>query len=80
MICPAFPWRFIVAGMCQPITGGDFLAHYNLLPEMKRRKLIDRKTGLEVKGAASVAEIASVKTVLTQSEYHEILTRYPALT
>jgi len=42
----AFPWRFIIADVGQPIIGSDFLAHYDLLPDMKKGKLIDRKTGL----------------------------------
>jgi len=32
----AFPWRFIVSNVGQPIIGSNFLAHYDLLPDMKR--------------------------------------------
>jgi len=28
--------------------------HYNLLPDMKRKRLIDNKIGFEIKGTASV--------------------------
>jgi len=46
-----FPWRFIVADVLQPIIGADFLAHYHLLPDMRRKKLLDGKTGrLAVQG------------------------------
>lgn len=32
----AFPSRFVVVDVGQPIIGADFLAHYDLLPDMKR--------------------------------------------
>ncbi|XP_018367521.1 PREDICTED: uncharacterized protein LOC108764025 [Trachymyrmex cornetzi] len=76
----AFPWRFVIANTTQPILGADFLAHYSLLPDMQRRKLIDRKTGLTTEGIASISSTPSVKTIVTPSKYHEVLAKYPDLT
>jgi len=45
-----FPWRFNIADVLQPIIEADFLAHYHLLPDMKKKKLIDGETGLTAQG------------------------------
>lgn len=39
-----FIWIFIVADVSSPIIGADFLVHFDLLVDMKRRQLIDRET------------------------------------
>ncbi|XP_018360008.1 PREDICTED: uncharacterized protein LOC108759186 [Trachymyrmex cornetzi] len=64
----------------QPILGADFLAHYSLLPDMQRKRLADGKTGLTTKGIASNSSTPSVKTIDTQTKYHELLAKYPDLT
>jgi len=75
-----FPWRFIVADVLQPIIGADFLAHYHLLPDMKRKKLLDGRTGLAVHGITTQGGTPSIKTMTGQTRYHEILTQYPGIT
>jgi len=72
-----FPWRF--ADVLQPI-GADFLAHYYLLPDMKKKKLIDGRTGLYIKGVITVGTMQSVKTVIEQTPYHRILAQFPEIT
>lgn len=39
-----FQWNFTVADVTQPILGADFLRHYNLLPDLVNKKLIDGTT------------------------------------
>jgi len=68
-----FPWRFIIADVLQPIIGADFLAHYHLLPDMKRKKLIDGETGLTIQGTTATHHGQSVKTITEQTPYHKIL-------
>lgn len=46
-----FPWRFVVANVGQPIIGSDFLAYYDLIPDMRRAKLKDPRTGLLTTGS-----------------------------
>jgi len=75
-----FPWKFIVADVMQPIIGADFLAHYHLLPDMKRKKLIDGKTGLCLQGVTTASTMQSVKTVIEQTAYHRILAQFPGIT
>jgi len=76
----AFPWRFIVADVLQPIIGADFLAHYHLLPDMRKKKLLDGRTGLAVHGITTQKESPSIKTMAEQTPYHEIWTQYPTIT
>jgi len=76
----AFPWRFIIADVLQPIIGADFLAHYHLLPDMKRRKVIDGETGLEVQGITAAYRGQSVKNIVEQTPYHKLLAQFPEVT
>jgi len=76
----AFTWQFIIAEVLQPIIGADFLAHYHLLPDMKRKKLIDGTTGLAVQGITARYTVPSVKTIAERTQYHKILTRFPEIT
>lgn len=76
----AFPWRFIVANVAQPIIGSDFLAHYDLLPDMKRARLRDGKTGLIASGSRCYHKSLSIKTVREETEFHQLLTEYPDVT
>ncbi|KAL4718235.1 hypothetical protein ACJJTC_016861 [Scirpophaga incertulas] len=41
-----FTWNFVVADVESAIIGSDFLAHYNLLPDCARSRLVDGTTGL----------------------------------
>lgn len=75
----AFPWRFVIAQITQLIIEADFLAYYNLLLNMKRSRLIDNKTGLEVRGTVSTSAIVSVKTMITYTKFYNILAEYPRL-
>ncbi|XP_029680257.1 uncharacterized protein LOC115245901 [Formica exsecta] len=76
----AFPWRFTVADVAQPIIGSDFLAQYHLLPNVKNRKLIDGKTGLSTPGTATYSEVTSIKVVKEETHYHRIIAEFPGIT
>ena len=45
-----FTWVFTVADLPYPILGSDFLHHFNLLVDMRKRRLIDANTELSVTG------------------------------
>ena len=70
----SFPWRFIIADIVQPIIGSDFLAHFHLLPDVHKMKLIDGKTGLSTRGTFSYSTIVSIKTMIEETHFHRILT------
>ena len=46
-----FQWVFLIADTAYPILGANFLAHFNLLIDVRKRQLLDRATGLAVHGS-----------------------------
>ncbi|XP_071582570.1 uncharacterized protein [Temnothorax nylanderi] len=75
----AFPWRFVIANVSQPIIGADFLAHYHLLPDLQKRILLDGKTQIHAKGSAGSETIESLKVLAIENKYHKILAEFPGL-
>lgn len=77
-----FNWRFVVADVSKPIIGVDFLSFFNLLVDCRQHRLIDGLTSLSVLVSAgtSAEEIVSVKAVVGDSLYHDILREYPNIT
>lgn len=75
-----FPWRFIVADVTKPIIGVDFLAYYDLLVDVKNRKLIDSLTKLAAVGKSVKEETPSIKIVSGSTSYHELLAAFPEIT
>lgn len=43
-------WEFIIADVTKPIIGADFLYEYDLMVDIRRKRLIDNRTQLEVSG------------------------------
>lgn len=58
----SFSFNFVVADTDYPIIGADFLSKYDLIPDIRRNKLIDNVTKLEVEG--QIRYIAIIKIVL----------------
>ena len=58
----AFKWTFIVADVQTAILGADFLAHFDLMVDVKRRRLVDPLTALAVQDESVVASVYSVTT------------------
>uniref|UniRef100_A0ABD2VXH6 Reverse transcriptase domain-containing protein n=1 Tax=Trichogramma kaykai TaxID=54128 RepID=A0ABD2VXH6_9HYME len=74
-----FFWRFIVADVSQPIMGSDFLAHYDLLPDCRRKRLIDVSTNLFAPASIQFSSQCSVKTVAASGDYSDIISAFPDL-
>jgi hypothetical protein len=49
-----FSWRFVVADVTGPIIGSDFLSLYDLLVDIRHRRLINNVTNLTVNGAPAL--------------------------
>ena len=76
-----YPWTFIVADVQQPISGADFLIHYNLLVDLRSRCLRDMRTGLAIAASLSSIKPLSLNRVDTvQNEYTKLLGQFPELT
>ncbi|GBP66166.1 hypothetical protein EVAR_81823_1 [Eumeta japonica] len=70
----AYPWRFVVADVTKPIIGADFLQFYNLMVDIRNRRLIDNTTTLSTSGsdATSSSTISSVKILLGDTRYDKL--------
>ena len=79
----SFKWRLVIADVSTPIIGIDFLSFYGLLVNARNKRLVDSTTNLStiayIRHLGS-SENATVKTIGIQSEYHQLLTKYPDFT
>ncbi|KAH9578573.1 hypothetical protein MS3_00004718 [Schistosoma haematobium] len=74
-------WVFIIADVRHPILGADFLSFYNLLVDVKRRKLIDSCTNLQIQGIQSDYHIHSIKIDTPGNDiFATILSKFPKIT
>lgn len=76
----AFTWRFVIADVSKPIIGIDFLSYYDLLVDSRNGLLLDRLTDLKVQGQFTSCNTPSIKTILGNTEYHEVLKLFPEIT
>ena len=76
----AFKWHFTVADVQTPIIGLDFLSHYGLLVDPRKRRFHDTTTQLSTRGYAASCEQHMIKTVNGVSVYHQLLAKFPDLT
>ncbi|XP_044745200.1 uncharacterized protein LOC123307062 [Coccinella septempunctata] len=75
-----FTWRFVIADVSKPIIGVDFLSFYNLLVDVRNRRLLDGTTQLTTQGEVAECSIPEVKSVNGSSRYHDLLTQFPEIT
>lgn len=75
-----FTWRFVVADVSKPIIGVDFLDYYNLLVDIRNRRLLDGTTHLTSQGFVTKCNIPSIKTISTTSTYHNLLQEFKEIT
>ncbi|XP_058789701.1 uncharacterized protein LOC131663354 [Phymastichus coffea] len=58
-----FPWSFVLADIKIPILGTDFLKHYDLVPDLKRRQRVNVTTSLAAPGSIKSASTYSISAV-----------------
>ena len=75
-----FAWNFVVAEVTQPILCNDFLHEYDLLPDLRGRRLLDATTTLTAKGCLITADTPTLTTVDANNAYHDILREYIEVT
>lgn len=76
----AFRWLFTLADVQQPILGADFLANFQLLIDLNGRRLIDQITNLSTKGNLSNSSEPTLKTIVNNCPYYDLLCEFPELT
>ncbi|GFW83535.1 transposon Tf2-9 polyprotein [Trichonephila clavipes] len=75
-----FIWTFIIADVSSPIIGADFLKHFNLLIDLKKKRLVDVETSLFTSCVFSNIVQLSILTVDANISFKNILSEYPDLT
>lgn len=76
-----FRWEFIIADIKQPILGADFLTHFNLLVDLRARRLIDKITNCStIASIVNYDESYAVKTIDDNHPMYELLSRFPDIT
>lgn len=72
----AFIWNFIIADVSQPILGSDFLYHYNLLPDIRNKRLTDATTKLSSFGHISTVTVPTIRTLNNDTPFHKIVREF----
>ncbi|GFT31795.1 retrovirus-related Pol polyprotein from transposon 297 [Trichonephila clavipes] len=74
-----FIWTFIIADVSSPIIGADFLKHFHLLIDLKKKRLMDVETSLFTPCVFSNIVQPSILTVDANISFKNILSEYPDL-
>ncbi|GFY09904.1 gag-pol polyprotein [Trichonephila clavipes] len=74
-----FIWTLIIADVSSPIIGAYFLKHFNLLIDLKKKKLVDVETSLFTSCVFSNIVQPSILTVDANISFKNILSEYPDL-
>lgn len=75
-----FEWTFYVAAVPQAIIGADFLTNFNIIVDLKNRKLIDTFTKIQTPASPSNIASTKVSTVSSNCRYSSLLRQYPLIT
>ncbi|BHF82308.1 hypothetical protein SprV_0802544500 [Sparganum proliferum] len=76
-----FRWVFIIADVSLALIGSDFLAHFNLLVDLRNRRLVDCITNLRARCQSDVNPCVNPLTVMPISDcpFLSILRQFPRL-
>lgn len=80
-----FPWNFIVADVTKAIIGVDFLSYYNLIVDVRNKRIgriVDNLTSLSTEAYPDNAPdtVFSVKVPSGDTPFHKILSEFPEIT
>ncbi|KAL1446948.1 hypothetical protein WDU94_003629 [Cyamophila willieti] len=73
-------WPFVIAEVQGPIIGADFISHFNLLIDIKNKRLIDSYTS-KFKSCQlnPISDYSSIHVLQPSHNYYDILKQYPDL-
>lgn len=73
-------WPFIIADVQGPIIGADFISHFNLLIDIKNKRLINNTSGKFINCQMdSVNNYSSIHVLQPNQKYYDLLRLYPDL-
>lgn len=78
-----FTWRFIVADVDYAIIGADFLHYFDILVDVRRKRLVDPLTNIYSNGQLCEVNTPSVKTLSSNNlskDVHALLSRFVSIT
>ncbi|BHF78459.1 hypothetical protein SprV_0602157200 [Sparganum proliferum] len=75
----SFSWIFVIADVPHAILGSDFLAEFDLLVDCRRSCLLDRTTGLSVRGLTPFNDSCNLSLLDTgiACPYQDLLLQHP---
>ncbi|BHF78125.1 hypothetical protein SprV_0602123500 [Sparganum proliferum] len=75
----SFSWIFVIADVPHAILGSDFLAEFDLLVDCRRSCLLDRTTGLSVRGLTPFNDSCNLSVLETgiACPYRDLLLQHP---
>ncbi|BHF58450.1 hypothetical protein SprV_0100140200 [Sparganum proliferum] len=75
----SFSWIFVIADVPHAILGSDFLAEFDLLVDCRRFCLLDRTTGLSVRGLTPFNDSCNLSVLDTgiACPYRDLLLQHP---
>lgn len=75
-----FQWPFIIANVTRAIIGADFLEHFGLLVDLKKRRLIDSLTNLCAITGLAHTHIEHLSTINRNCPYAALLKEFADIT
>ncbi|BHF63041.1 hypothetical protein SprV_0200603000 [Sparganum proliferum] len=77
----SFTWVFLIADVPHAILGSDFLAEFDLLVDCRRARLLDRTTGLFVRGLTPFTAPTNLSVLNTDiaSPFRQLLLSHPKI-
>lgn len=66
--------------MAKAIIGADFLSYYELLVDIRNRRLVDQTMNIATVGRCVRCSVPYIKTVIGMTPYHALLTHYLDIT
>lgn len=75
-----YTWTFEMADVARPIIGADFLHYFELLVDIRRRRLIDRNEGKNVKTFFAHEATTPIFTVTHAHSWINLLSEFPKVT
>lgn len=71
-----FTWQFVIADVKQAIIGADFLEHFDLLVDLKRKRLIDSITKLNVNCIYQLSNYQRISTISESINFFDIFDKF----
>ena len=74
-----FNWTFYIADVSCPIIGADFLSYFDLVPDLRRSRLLDLSTKLSTHTQRSNQPSIGISLLSSDDKWNQILRKYPQL-